>query len=68
MAADRCSRCTIASPLVRSVMHEPMCPNCLYLKQYDEEEFGQTPTYGPIPAVVVDVPAQKTNPLSIFTR
>ncbi len=65
---DRCSRCTIASPLVRSVMHETLCPNCAHLRQYEPDEFDRTPTYGPIPARI-EIPAQTAiNPLSVFTR
>lgn len=45
----RCKRCDIEDPVVISVLHEPLCPNCLHLKNHHPDRYRREPNYGPIP-------------------
>lgn len=58
----KCSRCDIKEPVIVSVLHDPLCPNCLYLKNHRPHEFLKEPVYGPFPT------GGWPNPLSLFTR
>lgn len=57
-----CTRCGIKEPITISVLHDPLCPNCLHLKNYNRREFRKAPAYGPVPA------SGWPNPLSLYTR
>ena len=48
--ADRpeCRRCGIEFPVIVSVHHEPLCPNCLHLKNHYPDQFHRDPLYGPV--------------------
>lgn len=42
-----CDRCGIKDPVIISVLHEPLCPNCSYLRNFRPADFKKEPVYGP---------------------